>query len=466
MQQPESIPQNYGRPQYPPALSDRPFNPPQGSSGYPTPAGGSQYPPRYPGSGAAAGGYGQPQQEEGIFSKMKNVFTGDGGSQQGLPPLPPRHITPPPPGAGYNRHQQGMGGPPPPLPSQQSGFQSPPRPEYGGGMSSMPPPPPSTGFGPHQPGRPFDHQQQPGTAQQQQPGHMYGQAPPPPIPMEPPAIDWQQAVPPEPQLIVHEDCVVLIFKPQEFHRKKAEMTAGGASSIQVFADFEGIFTKFRTLDNQRAVNTAELLESAEILAPDAKTQIQNVYNEEGEGNTDDYASYEDIAKKCQSIIASSAQLHIANVVPVTKSFLSSGKLVLRESWRELLQVLSIKAVPFFLFSSGYGDIVANALIGSGLPPSSTGATLNQAPGSSSPLPTNLRIISNFFRTAPDGTVRAFSQPIVHEQNKNMSTAEAFMNMPAPQRPHALLLAAHEADIAMTEGLKGKQLLLLSLIFFP
>lgn len=31
------------------------------------------------------------------------------------------------------------------------------------------------------------------------------------------------------------------------------------------------------------------------------------------------------------------------------------------------------------------------------------------------LPQNLRIISNFFRTAPDGTVRAFSQPIVHER---------------------------------------------------
>ena len=31
------------------------------------------------------------------------------------------------------------------------------------------------------------------------------------------------------------------------------------------------------------------------------------------------------------------------------------------------------------------------------------------------LPQNLRIISNFFRTAPDGSVRAFSQPIVHER---------------------------------------------------
>ena len=36
-------------------------------------------------------------------------------------------------------------------------------------------------------------------------------------------------------------------------------------------------------------------------------------------------------------------------------------------------------------------------------------------GEAGNLPQNLRIISNFFRTAPDGTVRAFSQPIVHER---------------------------------------------------
>jgi hypothetical protein len=32
-----------------------------------------------------------------------------------------------------------------------------------------------------------------------------------------------------------------------------------------------------------------------------------------------------------------------------------------------------------------------------------------------PLPQNIRIISNFFRTAPDGTVKAFSQPTIHDR---------------------------------------------------
>ena len=73
------------------------------------------------------------------------------------------------------------------------------------------------------------------------------------------------------------------------------------------------------------------------------------------------------------------------------------------------------------------------------------------PISTNTLPTNLRIISNFFRTAPDGTVRAFSSPIVHERNKNATTAARHMGLPLPERSHALVLGSHEDDVAMTEG---------------
>ena len=54
------------------------------------------------------------------------------------------------------------------------------------------------------------------------------------------------------------------------------------------------------------------------------------------------------------------------------------------------------------------------------------------------LPQNLRIISNFFKTAPDGSVRAFSTPNVHERNKNATTAARFMGFPVPERPNALV----------------------------
>jgi hypothetical protein len=71
--------------------------------------------------------------------------------------------------------------------------------------------------------------------------------------------------------------------------------------------------------------------------------------------------------------------------------------------------------------------------------------------STNTLPSNLRIISNFFRTAPDGTVRAFSSPVVHERNKNATTAARHMGFPLPERTHALVLGSHEDDVTMTEG---------------
>ena len=54
------------------------------------------------------------------------------------------------------------------------------------------------------------------------------------------------------------------------------------------------------------------------------------------------------------------------------------------------------------------------------------------------LPPNVRIISNFFRTAPDGSVKGFSKPIVHPGNKNATTASIQMDMQLPERQYALV----------------------------
>ena len=67
------------------------------------------------------------------------------------------------------------------------------------------------------------------------------------------------------------------------------------------------------------------------------------------------------------------------------------------------------------------------------------------------LPANLRVVSNFFRTAPDGSVRAFTAPVVTDRNKHAGTASLVMGMPLPPRRHALVLGSHEQDLRLTEG---------------
>ena len=159
---------------------------------------------------------------------------------------------------------------------------------------------------------------------------------------------------------------------------------------------------------------------------------------------DDHA-YEELTAKCQDVIARDGSLHISSVSPATKALLD--KIPLRDGWKESLALLTDKSIPMYIFSSGYGDVVAQTLLLNGI--SQGSQHRHQGPPS---LPQNIRTISNFFRTAPDGSVRAFSQPIVHERNKNATTAIRSMGMPIPDRPYAIIIGSHEDDVLMTDGL--------------
>lgn len=96
----------------------------------------------------------------------------------------------------------------------------------------------------------------------------------------------------------------------------------------------------------------------------------------------------------------------------------------RDGWKDALEALAMRRVPTYIFSSGYGDIITQMLLQQGL--------------FGGRLPPNVRIISNFFRAAPDGSVKGFSKPIVHPGNKNATTASAQMDMPLPERLYALV----------------------------
>lgn len=117
-----------------------------------------------------------------------------------------------------------------------------------------------------------------------------------------------------------------------------------------------------------------------------------------------------------------------------------NKLILRDGWKEAVSALSKVGVPLFIFSSGYGDLVVQCFQNSGGFDSITIKPQTQSYDFTpiSPIPSNMRVISNYLRAGPDGTVRAFSSPIVHERNKNATTASRCMGMPLPHRPFAVV----------------------------
>ena len=100
---------------------------------------------------------------------------------------------------------------------------------------------------------------------------------------------------------------------------------------------------------------------------------------------------------------------------------SSDKMPLRFGWKESIKLLSQHNIPLYVFSSGYGDIVQQTIIQQ-ISETPLNTQAHTQPSNNiniqqimQLLPQNIRIISNFFRTAPDGTVRAFSSPVVHER---------------------------------------------------
>ncbi len=133
---------------------------------------------------------------------------------------------------------------------------------------------------------------------------------------------------------------------------------------------------------------------------------------------------------------------------------------LRASLEACLKPLAFHGVPVTLFDEGYGEALMQILALS-------------TPGLTGPegfLPPNVRLVSNFFRSGPDGVVSGFSFPPVHEANRNMTTARAFrsgmmlgmgppgggpggmgMGMGLRTPPNALVLGGSLDDLALAQG---------------
>lgn len=71
-----------------------------------------------------------------------------------------------------------------------------------------------------------------------------------------------------------------------------------------------------------------------------------------------------MTESLQKIISTSGSLHMSSIPTIAREL--SSKLGLRQGWRQALQHLVTSHTPSFLFSSGYGDLIANILLFNGL----------------------------------------------------------------------------------------------------
>lgn len=257
-------------------------------AGYQGPPAGRD-PTSYPPGFGPSSKNGPEPTNEGLFGKVRHFLSSDERTQQGAAPPPGggQMYRPPPmarepqympqlPPQHQHQHQQHVqqhqhqlqpdfatpegavqsGYPSNMLGAQSTGAQFPP--QHPSQSQSQSPSNAQPAF----PGQPFtqDHhgtpafQHTPLSAHQGQaafPPNAY--APPaPPVPVTPTdPYEWLNDVPAEPQVLIHEDSVVFIMKPKAFHRKKFDLAQAGPGALQVFADFERVFTRFKAADGSK-----------------------------------------------------------------------------------------------------------------------------------------------------------------------------------------------------------------------
>ena len=137
------------------------------------------------------------------------------------------------------------------------------------------------------------------------------------LPTTPPEL----LIPSEPQIFTMEDSIVMILKPREFLKKKIEIMNAGSNFLQVFSDFEHVFTKFRSSeDATRSFSTAEILESSTALLPQAIASLRTTAEKYENTDMDEHL-FEEYTNSCHNIIANEGGLHINSIPPLTRDYL-------------------------------------------------------------------------------------------------------------------------------------------------
>ena len=83
----------------------------------------------------------------------------------------------------------------------------------------------------------------------------------------------------------------MISKPREFFKKKQTFTQAGTNNIQVFSDFEHVFTRFITAEGDRTLGSAELLESSGAVQRSAVDKLNKISEEFENVRHDNYCYY-------------------------------------------------------------------------------------------------------------------------------------------------------------------------------
>ena len=227
------------------------------------------------------------------------------------------------------------------------------------------------------------------------------------------------------------------------------LVSGGASSLQVIADFD------RTLSVAGSVTGHGVLEAA--LPPAAKARCAELYSRYHAIEFDPTLTpaqkephmLEWYAAAHEAIL--SGGLTRAALSAAVAASLASGALALRAEVPALIAATGAAGVPLLVFSAGVADVIE--------------VLLSQALFGSGPLPAHISVVSNRMAWSAAGAHAGWAtEPLVHMFNKNEACLRgSHLYEELRRRPNVLLCGDSVGDASMADGLPHAAVLRLGVL---
>jgi 5'-nucleotidase len=236
--------------------------------------------------------------------------------------------------------------------------------------------------------------------------------------------------------------LILITNPKLFEEKKNKFIQGGASSLQIVADFDKTLTS-AFYHGEKANTAIAQLRNHTLLGEDYAKKAFDLFNQYHPIELDSTLSI----KEKIPLMEEWWSKHLQIIVQYGMSRKVVGKVItiqskfMRKSFRQLFKILADNKIPILVLSSGLGDVIEGMLKKKRI------------------FTKNIHIISNYFDFDKEGKAIGYKGKIIHVFNKDESQIKGTPHFERIlSRKNVILLGDSLGDLKMVGQIKFDEII--------
>ncbi|ODN05121.1 7-methylguanosine phosphate-specific 5'-nucleotidase [Orchesella cincta] len=219
------------------------------------------------------------------------------------------------------------------------------------------------------------------------------------------------------------------------------LVSSGPQSLQVITDFDATLSRYH-VNGKKCESSYGVIAHSPLVTKKVKDEAIELFDKyypieiNVSMTAEEKTPYmiEWYEKSHDSFLSSSPRLKLSQITEMAKD----AHVILRDNSHKLLKTLHKANIPALILSAGMGNLVEEIL------------KVNSVN-----LP-NVKVIANFMKFDETGTLKEFSEPVVHVYNKNEAVLHDdhtayFENLKS--RPNVILMGDSLGDVNMASGVQ-------------